>query len=59
MKTRMNIYIKNTNREKLHDVQYTYRKKRKLKKNIPYSEIINRLLERLNIKKIIGILNGK
>lgn len=57
MKTRTNIYLKNSNKDKLHDVQYIYRKERK--KKLAISEIINRVFEALTIKSIIKLLNNK
>lgn len=56
MKIRTNVYLKDVNKDKLHDVQYMYRKERK--KKLAISEIINRVFERLSIEKIIKLLSG-
>ena len=54
-KSRVNFYIKNSNREKLRDAQYEFRKLNGAK-TISVSEIVNMVFECLSIKQILKYL---
>jgi hypothetical protein len=54
-KSRVNFYIKNSNREKLRDAQYEFRRVNH-PKTISVSEIVNMVFECLSIKEILKYL---
>lgn len=53
-KARRSVFIRNSNWDKLHDVQYFHRKD--TKKKISISEIINKIIEHSSIKQISRII---
>ena len=56
-KIRTNIYIRETVKNKIRDIQYMYRKRRKVHKSL--SEIVNAVLGSIGTEETIEILDNK